>query len=204
MLTSVNDIKLLRWLDKYIDAKDGYGFAKLFTSDGYLIDRNNAPVQGPDAIGPYMHALFNLPTYLTRETELIGFEHSSWEGTKERVVVELRVNYTRASRTVSGATNASPIVVSTYPQQHGLMTGDSVTISGVGGNTAANGTHTITEDPGHNPFQFILNGTTGNGTYTSGGTFARQDKVVPECWKVDFEGNQIKRFQIFTDLAIVL
>ena len=68
--------------------------------------------------------------------------------------------------TVNGATNASPIVVSvTAPCQ--VVTGDSVVVASVGGNTAANGTFTVTQvDTTH----FKLNGTTGNGAYTSGGT----------------------------------
>ncbi len=68
--------------------------------------------------------------------------------------------------TVSGATNASPIVVAvSAPCQ--VVTGDSVVVASVGGNTAANGTFTVTQvDTTH----FKLNGTAGNGAYTSGGT----------------------------------
>lgn len=76
---------------------------------------------------------------------------------------------------ISGATNATPIVITTGT--HGLTTGDEVTIQGVGGNTAANNTST-------NPRWkvTVLTGTTfslqnpvtgsdvaGNGAYTSGG-----------------------------------
>ncbi len=52
---------------------------------------------------------------------------------------------------------------------HGLTTGQTVTIYGVLGNTAANGTFTITVT---NPYHFTLDGTSGNGTYTSGGVFS--------------------------------
>ncbi len=63
-------------------------------------------------------------------------------------------------------TNASPIVISSA--NHGLATGQVVTITGVLGNTAANGTWTITVvDQNH----FSLNGSTGNGAYTSGGSW---------------------------------
>ncbi|MEW6210918.1 MAG: ubiquitin-activating E1 FCCH domain-containing protein [Acidobacteriota bacterium] len=68
---------------------------------------------------------------------------------------------------ITSATNASPIVITTSTN-HKLVTGDSVTISGVGGNTAANGTFTVTVT---NSTTFSLDGSTGNGTYTSGGTF---------------------------------
>src|SRR5580692_9307328 len=67
---------------------------------------------------------------------------------------------------VTGATDAGPIVITSA--NNGLVTGNSVTIGGVLGNTAANGTFTITT---LNANQFELNGTTGNGTYTSGGTW---------------------------------
>lgn len=59
----------------------------------------------------------------------------------------------------------SPISIGTATP-HGLATGVQVAISGVQGNTAANGTWTITvTDNTH----FMLNGSSGNGTYTGGG-----------------------------------
>lgn len=70
--------------------------------------------------------------------------------------------------TVTNATNASPIVV-TCSERCSVQTGDTVTISGVSGNTSANGSFTATYV---GPTQFSLQGSTGNGAYTSGGTFA--------------------------------
>jgi hypothetical protein len=68
--------------------------------------------------------------------------------------------------TVTGATNANPIVVASAA--HGLASGQVVNLASVGGNTNANGTHTITVvDSDH----FSLNGVAGNGNYTSGGTW---------------------------------
>jgi len=67
---------------------------------------------------------------------------------------------------VTGATNASPIVVTSTG--HALNTGDAVSISGVAGNTAANGTFTVTKVDANT---FSLNGSTGNAAYTSGGTW---------------------------------
>lgn len=67
---------------------------------------------------------------------------------------------------VTGATNASPIVITSA--NHNLQTGVKVTTSGVGGNTAANTTATVTRiDADH----FSLDGTTGNSGYTSGGVW---------------------------------
>ncbi len=68
--------------------------------------------------------------------------------------------------TVTGATNASPIVITS--SAHGLETGTPVVVSGVLGNTAANGTFRATKV---NASTFSLDGSTGNGTYTSGGVW---------------------------------
>lgn len=65
------------------------------------------------------------------------------------------------SRTITGATNASPIEITATG--HGFLTGQSIAIHSVGGNTAANGTWTITVT-GVNTF--TLDGSTGNGAYT--------------------------------------
>lgn len=67
--------------------------------------------------------------------------------------------------TVTAATNASPIAITTSAA-HGLQTGNRVTIADVGGNTAANGTFTVTRT---GATTFTLDGSTGNGAYTSGG-----------------------------------
>jgi hypothetical protein len=67
--------------------------------------------------------------------------------------------------TITGATNASPIVIT--EASHGRSTGDIVVVHGVGGNTAANDTWKITvltDDT------YSLDGSTGNAAYTSGGS----------------------------------
>lgn len=69
------------------------------------------------------------------------------------------------TRTVIDATNATPIVIQTSVP-HLYASGDNVYVSGVGGNTAANGIFTITVvDADH----FELDGSVGNGAYTAGG-----------------------------------
>lgn len=68
--------------------------------------------------------------------------------------------------TITGATNASPIVITSVG--HGLTTGTRVTITGVLGNTAANGTFTVTLI---NSSTFSLDGSTGNGTYSGSGAW---------------------------------
>lgn len=84
------------------------------------------------------------------------------------------------SYTVSNTTGAavSPIVVTTTTT-HALFTGQQVTISGVVGNLAANGTFQITVI---NTTSFSLNSSTGNGSYTSGGTI----NTTPFAWPVNF------------------
>ena len=67
--------------------------------------------------------------------------------------------------TVTGATNATPIVITATA--HGISTGEEVIISGVLGNTNANGKWIITST-GANTFS--LGGSAGSGAYTSGGT----------------------------------
>jgi hypothetical protein len=80
-------------------------------------------------------------------------------------------NLVAASGDVADATNATPIVIETTAP-HGLDgVNQPVTIASVGGNTAANGTWEVSvTDSTH----FELNGSVGNGAYTTGGTFAGQ------------------------------
>lgn len=65
---------------------------------------------------------------------------------------------------ITDATNASPIVIKA--PAHGRTSGDTVEVSGVSGNEAANGTWVITVVDADN---FSLTGSIGSGAYTSGG-----------------------------------
>ena len=69
---------------------------------------------------------------------------------------------------ITDATNASPIVVTAA--SHGLEEDDIVFISGVAGNTAANGTWRIAYIDANS---FSLDGSEGNAAYTSGGLVAK-------------------------------
>ena len=71
-----------------------------------------------------------------------------------------------AIQTITDATNASPIVVTTSAA-HGFADGNFVQISGVTGNTAANGIYGITLI---SDTAFSLRLTSGNGAYASGGS----------------------------------
>lgn len=65
---------------------------------------------------------------------------------------------------ITGASNTTPIVITSA--NHGLETGNRVTNSAVGGNTAANGDFTITKI-GNDTFS--LDGSAGIALYTTGG-----------------------------------
>lgn len=76
---------------------------------------------------------------------------------------EIRSRINR-QKTISGATNASPIVITSTA--HGFADDESVTVQGVGGNTAANGVWLVANVTADT---FELVGSSGNGAYTSGG-----------------------------------
>ncbi len=75
-------------------------------------------------------------------------------------------NATNLSGTVTGATNASPIVITSAA--HGLVTGATVRIEGVGGNTSANNTWTVTVLTANT---FSLDDSHGTASYNGGGTW---------------------------------
>jgi hypothetical protein len=84
------------------------------------------------------------------------------------------------------ATNETPIKIRTT-HAHGLATGDRVTIAGVAGNTAANGTFTVTVPASTTPPEapaitvFTLDGSAGSGAYTGGGRVAQCPPNTPNC-----------------------
>lgn len=91
------------------------------------------------------------------------------------------------TKVVTGATNATPIVVSV--SSHGYSNGDGVQIASVGGNAAANGDWAIANVTAGT---FELVDSSGNGAYTSGGTaekhtaaahiFEGDDTIQDEFW----------------------
>ncbi len=95
---------------------------------------------------------------------------------------------------ITNATNASPIVITSA--NHKLTTGMRVTVASVGGNTAANGTHIITVVDANS---FSLDGSSGNGAYTSGGTW-----TVTGLYEVSFTPTSGNGFAVgsFYDVVI--
>lgn len=74
---------------------------------------------------------------------------------------------TKDTGSITGASNANPTVITS--NGHNLTTGTLVVITGVGGNTGANGTFQVTRIDS-NTFSIPVDTTLG-GTYTSGGTW---------------------------------
>lgn len=97
-----------------------------------------------------------------------------------------------AVTSVTTATNASPIVV-TSSTNHNLVSGQLVTINGVTGNTNANGTWPIIVI---SPTAFSLTGSTGNGTYVSGGNIFTPADFSTLTWD---ETNNVWRFVLNTN-----
>lgn len=96
-------------------------------------------------------------------------------------------------KTITGATNASPIVVTITA--HGYQTGDKAAIINVLGNTAANGNWTIVVIDANT---FSLTGSTGNGAYTSGGTCTIR-RVGSRCSLIAVWGGRIVLSGLATD-----
>ena len=79
------------------------------------------------------------------------------------------INQAQTAKTVSGATNATPIVVTAT--SHGYSDGDYVHITGVVGNTACNDLHVVANKTS-NTFELTTPAgvdVAGNGSYSSGG-----------------------------------
>jgi len=77
------------------------------------------------------------------------------------------VDWNQTTGAITDATNASPIVITSTA--HGLSNGNVVGVAGVGGNTAPNGKTWYVYNVTANTFE--LTDSSGNGAYTSGGTW---------------------------------
>lgn len=94
-------------------------------------------------------------------------------------------DYRQNSGNVTLASNASPIVLTTSAN-HGLTTGDQITVASVVGETAANGTWIV---EWLSATTVGLRGTTGTIAYTSGGTWAEVDASGPRPAKGSHSGS---------------
>lgn len=100
--------------------------------------------------------------------EIANFPQPSISGTPLAIWqadVKTRWRDGTARCAVTNASNASPIVI-TCAAPHGYQEAEQVTISGVAGNAAANGTWWLSPV---SPTSFSLHGSAGNGAYSGGG-----------------------------------
>lgn len=96
---------------------------------------------------------------------------------------------------ITGATNASPIVVTSTA--HGLNSGTRVTVQGVGGNTNANADWIITVIDANT---FSLNGSSGNSNYTSGGLWrVDSNQRTMYCMGPNRRNRKLRDGDVFTD-----
>lgn len=100
------------------------------------------------------------------------------------------VSVARLALAVMGATNTSPIEITTAT--HGLRTGDRVSITDVGGNTAANGSFTVTVT---SSTKFTLDGSAGNGAFTNGGIVRLCRPSDPNCSPADAARTDMSRWR---------
>jgi hypothetical protein len=92
------------------------------------------------------------------------------------------LNSSTISNVTTGGGPGVPIRVTTVGK-HYLVTGETVTIAGVLGAINANGTFTVTVI---DDFNFDLDGVEGSGTYTSGGSLGRGERLyLPAGWTVE-------------------
>ena len=91
---------------------------------------------------------------------------------------ELWMGVCGGSFTVNAATNATPIKITTTAA-HGFRSGMIKKVVNVGGNTAANGTWKVTVVDATN---FTLDGSVGNGAFTSGGIVLNTDWGGCRVW----------------------
>jgi hypothetical protein len=148
--------KDLLWVgDKTINGRNYYG---IWARQAYF--GQDGPETSPFFFGEEGEGIIGRNGYLSIED--IG-EHEVG-----RIGVE-----TEAPLNITGATNATPVVITIIG--HGYEDGDTLLIAAVGGNTAANG-YRLVQNATTDTFEITdLDGVdiAGNGVYTSGGTATR-------------------------------
>jgi hypothetical protein len=103
----------------------------------------------------------------------------------------------QTSGIVTAATNAEPIEITTNVP-HGFFSGATVTIAGVEGNEAANGSWSVTVV---SATKFTLNDSEGDGAYTEGGTWAGQRFRAQQAYSTDYKLSSLKTLRV--DVRIV-
>lgn len=142
---------------------DPGGVYRIVTGGGsaWTLDRNYAGPSGSTTCSP-------VSVVVDTQTDLQAPVN------KARQVVDAGypLHIRETGQAITGATNATPIVVTCT---NGYSNGDFVCIKGVRGNTAANDIWQISSVSGT---AFTLNNSVGNGSYTSGGVASRSRVLV--------------------------
>lgn len=112
---------------------------------------------------------------LNGQAQSIEYTDNPTAATPTWVAMDLPTTPTGGGATIIGATNASPIVITTAAA-HGFTSGSFVEITGVTGNTAANGIFRISS---LSTTTFSLNLSTGNGVYAGGGSATKTNGLNP-------------------------
>ena len=120
--------------------------------------------------GDYTGDYANLPTYRSKTVDH-NYAYDQLAANHATIYDAVDNGSHVSDHTITDATNATPIVITTSTT-HGLNTGNPVSVSGVLGNTAANGQWLITVT---GTTTFSLDDSVGNGAYTSGGTLWEAD-----------------------------
>lgn len=142
-------------------------------SDQYLDFHTSAPVSLPNNFLRYQHYLLGrvpVAQYNSAGVFQYPMATASQEDT-QFVAAQAAENLPSKLNPIATATNATPIVIGftagSFPgftSTPAWSTGNQITITGATGNTAANGTWTLSQV---DSLHYSLNGSTGNGTYTA-------------------------------------
>src|SRR5574344_1810383 len=139
---------------------------KLFSTTNEVINLGTVTTETTLITGKVTLADFSGAVNLVMPSDLpVGIEHTGVVNFTTTSTSSPTILQTTTTKAIPGATNASPIVITAT--EHGYVTGDKVIISGVLGNTNANGTWVIVKLTDNT---FSLNNSSGNATYTSGCT----------------------------------
>lgn len=116
------------------------------------------------------------------------FRNGGTDQNSARGFVQIDLKADGTPKAITGATNTANIDITSAA--HGLKTGDRIRITGVQGNTAANGTFTVTVIDANT---FRLKGVAGTGAYTVGGTWVALTDTAANGDKVrqGISGNSI-------------
>ncbi|MEJ7591832.1 MAG: hypothetical protein WKF77_09800 [Planctomycetaceae bacterium] len=102
------------------------------------------------------------------------FRNGGTTADSARGFVQIDLKAGATPKAITAASNTADIAITSA--NHGLKTGDRIRITGVQGNTAANGTFTVTVTSAN---VFRLKGITGNGAYTVAGSWVSLSDAAP-------------------------